>query len=82
MQDSASTGLESLYALYSSTLKARIVCSSAEFRQVIGSLLTTAPHRPLREETLAEWAGVKPNLVKKWVVDLSSLYIETRGPVE
>jgi len=47
-----------------------------------GSCVTEVPHRPLREETLAELAGVKPNLVKKWVDDLSLLYIKTRGPVE
>ena len=35
--------------------------------------LATAPHRPLREETIAEFAGVRPNLVKKWVGDLSSI---------
>ena len=47
--------------------------SNAEFRQVIGVLLTMAPYRPLCEETIAELAGVKLNLVKKWVDDLSSL---------
>jgi hypothetical protein len=40
---------------------------------MIGVLLTTAPYRPLCEETIAELAGVKPYLVKRWVNDLSSL---------
>jgi hypothetical protein len=40
---------------------------------VIGVLLTAAPYRTLCEESIAELAGVRPNLVKKWVNDLSSL---------
>jgi len=79
LQDSTGTGLKSLYALYSSILKARIVHSRAEFRQIIGVLLTTAPYRPLCEETIAELAGVRPNLVKKWVNDLSSLLYRDEG---
>jgi hypothetical protein len=73
LQNSDGTGLKSLYALYSSIIKARIVDNDDEFHQVIGVLLTTAPYRPLCDETIAELAGVKPNLVKKWVNDLSSL---------
>ena len=73
LQDSADTGLKPLYALYSNILKARRVPSNAEFRQVIGVLLTTAPYRALCEDTIAELAGVKLNLVRKWVNDLSSL---------
>ena len=73
LQDSGGTGLKPLYSLYSSILKARRVPSNVEFRQMIGVLLTTAQHRPLCEETIAELAGVRPNLVKKWVNDLSSL---------
>jgi NACHT domain len=74
LRDSATTlGLTSLYALYSSILKAQIVHSHLEFRRVIGVLLTTAPYRLLREETIAELARVKPNLVKKWLDNLSSL---------
>ena len=73
LEDSVDTGSESLYKLYSSILKARIPDTSTEFQQVIGVLLATAPYRPLCEETIAELAGVKPNLVKKWVDDLSSL---------
>jgi len=79
LQDSAVTGLEALYVLYSSILKVRIVQSHAEFRRVIGVLLITAPYRPLCEETVAELAGVKPNLVKKWVDDLSSLLYRDEG---
>ena len=73
LQDSAGTGLESLYTLYSNILKAQIVHKKAEFQRMIGVLLTTSPYRALCDETIAELAGVKPNLVKKWVDALSSL---------
>ena len=73
LQDSAGTGLESLYDLYSSILKAQIVDYNIEFQRVIEVLLTTSPYRALCEETIAELAGVKPNLVKRWVDALSSL---------
>jgi len=73
LQDSAETGLESLYTLYSNILKAQIVHRKAEFQRMIGVLLTTSPNRALCDEMIAELAGVKPNLVKKWVDALSSL---------
>ncbi len=73
LQDSAATGLESLYELYSSILKTQIVRNSAEFQRMIGVLLTASPYRALCEETIAELAGVKSNLVKAWVGALSSL---------
>ena len=73
LQDSDDTGLISPYGLYSSILKTRIVHSSAEFQQMIGVLLTTAPYRPLCEETIAELAGLDLSHVKTWVDDLSSL---------
>ena len=73
LRDSDDTGLISPYGLYSSIIKARIVHSNAKFQRVIGVLLTTAPHRPLCEETIAELAGVDTRHVKKWVDDLSSL---------
>ena len=73
LQDSAGTGLESLYELYSRILKAQIVDHNIEFQQMIGVLLTTSPYRALCDETIAELAGVKPNLVKAWVDALSSL---------
>jgi len=78
-KDSAGAGLKPLYMLYSSILKSRIVHSNAEFQRMIGALLTTAPHRALREEAIAELAGVKLNLVKKWVDDLSSLLYRDEG---
>ena len=73
LQDSAGTGLESLYTLYSNLLKVQIVHKTAEFQQMIGVLLTTSPYHALCDEMIAELAGVKPNLVKKWVDALSSL---------
>ena len=73
LQDSVGTGLESLYTLYSNILKVQIVHKKAEFQRMIGVLLTTAPYRALCDETIAVLAGVKPNLVKKWVDALSSL---------
>ena len=73
LQDSDSTGLNSLYSLYCSILRARITPGNAEFRQMIGVLITTAPYRLLCDEAIAGLAGVRPNLVKKWIDDLSSL---------
>ena len=79
LQNSADAGLKSLYGLYSSILKARIVKSNAEFQRVIGVLLITAQYRPLCEATIAELAGVESYLVKKWVDDLSSLLYRDEG---
>ena len=73
LQSSVDTGLEPLYGLYSSILKARINPGNSEFRRMIGVVLTTAPYRPVCDEAIAELAGVRPNLVKKWVNDLSTL---------
>jgi hypothetical protein len=73
LQDSAGSGLESLYDLYSNILRAQIMHDNPKFQRVIGVLHTTAPYRALCDETIAELAGVKPYLVKKWVDDLSSL---------
>jgi hypothetical protein len=71
--------MTSLYRLYLSILKAQIVHSKAEFRQVIGVLLIVAPNRPLRDETVAELAGVRPDLVKMWVADLGSMLYRDEG---
>ena len=73
LQDSAATGLESLYSLYSSILKVQVVHQETGFQRMVEVLLTTSPYRALCDETIAELAGVKPNLVKKWVDALSSL---------
>ena len=75
----AGTGLRPLYGLYSNILSSRILHSNAEFQRVVGVLLTAAQHRALCEETIAELAGVGPNLVKKWVKDLSSLLYRDEG---
>ena len=73
VQDSDGTGLNSLYRLYSGILKKRVPSGNAEFQRVIAVLLTTAPYRSLCDEAIAELAGVRSRLVKKWVDDLSSL---------
>jgi len=73
LQDSAGTGLTSLYELYSSILKAQSALNNVEFQRMVGMLLAASPHRALCEETIAELAGVKPYLVKTWVNVLSSL---------
>ena len=76
---SAGTGLTSLYGLYSSILNDHIAHSTADFRRMIGVLLTAAPHRPLCEETIAELAGVRIDLVKTWVANLGSLLYREEG---
>ena len=79
LQYSTGAGLNSLYGLYTNILTSRIPPSDGEFKRVIGVLLVTAPYRSLCKETIAELAGVRPNLVKKWVDDLSSLVHEDKG---
>ena len=72
LQASSGTGLTALYKLYSCILMARVVHSKTEFRRMVG-VLTAASYRPLCEETIAELAGVRPDLVKMWVECLGSL---------
>ena len=79
MRDSVGAGLTSLYELYSGILNTRRVHASGELRRVIGVLLTAAPYRPLCDETVAELAGVRPDLVRMWTVDLSSLLYRDEG---
>ena len=73
LQDSAATGLESLYELYSSILKTQIEHNDTKFQQMIGVLLAASPYCALCDETIAELAGVKANLARAWVDSLSSL---------
>jgi len=77
-QDSSSPGMTSLYRLYSRIVRARRVQRNAEFRRMIGVLIT-ALHRPLCEETIAELAGVRPDVVKMWVDDLGSMLYRDEG---
>ena len=79
LQDSCSPGLRSLYGLYSTIVRARRVQRNAEFRRMIGVLLTTLPYRLLCEETIAELAGVRPDVVKIWVEDLDSMFFRDEG---
>ena len=71
--DSVGSSLTPLYRLYANILQARIVHNKAKFKRVVGVLLTTAPYRQLREETIADLAGVDISLVKTWVDGLVSL---------
>jgi len=76
LHDSAGAGSESLYRLYSSTLKAHR--NIAGFWRMI-VVITTAQYRPLRKESIAELAGVKPVFVEKLVNSLSSLLYPDEG---
>jgi hypothetical protein len=77
--EEAGAGLKPLYGLYSNILNSRIVHHRAEFQRVTGVVLSVAPYRVPCEETIAELAGVGPNLVRKWVDDLSSLLYRDEG---
>ena len=51
----------------------------AEFQWMIGVILITALYCTLCEDTVAELAGVRPNLIWKWVDDLGSLLYRDEG---
>ena len=76
LEGSAGTGLESLYGLYSSILKAHSK-NGGIWRMIV--VITTAQYRPLCQEPIAELTGVKPYLVGKWVGALSSLLYRDEG---
>jgi hypothetical protein len=76
LQGSAGTGLESLYGLYSSILKAHSHLPGF-WRMIV--VISTAQYRPLCEEPIAKLAGVKLNLVEKWVDALGSLLYRDEG---
>jgi len=76
LQGSAGTGLESLYGLYSSILKAHSKIGGF-WRMIVA--ITTAQYRPLCQEPIAKLTGVKPYLVGKWVDALSSLLYRDEG---
>ena len=73
LRDSARTGLEPLYELYSSILNAQRVHKTAEFQRMIETILIAAPYRALCDETIAELAEVEVYLIQRWVDALSSL---------
>ena len=76
LQGSAGTGLESLYRLYSSILRANSIFGGF-WRLIV--VITTAQYRPLCKEAIAKLTGVKPNLVATFVDDLSSLLYRDGG---
>jgi len=76
LEGSASAGSESLYGLYSNIVKEHN--EIAGFWRMI-AVITTAQYRPLREEPIAELAGVKLHFVEKLVDDLSSLLYRDGG---
>ena len=82
LEDPAPISLKPLYGLYSSILKAQRVPANAQFQRTIGVILTTGTYRPLCAKIIAEIAGVRPNLVEKWVDDLSSLLYRDEGANE
>ena len=76
LQGSAGTGLESLYGLYSSILRARSNIDGF-WRMIV--VTTTAQYRPLCKESISKLTGVEPNLVETWVDSLSSLLYRDEG---
>ncbi len=76
LRGSAGTGLESLYGLYSSILKAHSNIGGF-WRMIV--VITTAQYRPLCKEPLAKLTGVKPYLVETLVDALSSLLYRGEG---
>ena len=81
LRESNTPGLASLHGLYTRIARARRVQRNAEFRRMIGVLLITAPYHPLCEETIAELAGVRPDVVKIWVEDLGSMFYRDEGGI-
>ena len=76
LEGSAGSGLEPLYNLYSSIIK--VHSNTTGFWRMI-VVITTAQHRSLCKEPIAELVGVKPHLVEKLVDDLSSLLYRDQG---
>jgi hypothetical protein len=65
--------LSSLYALYSTAIESKVRRNTEEFRAAMEVIITVGQYRPLCDESVAQLAGLSPNVVKALVDELSSL---------
>lgn len=73
LHDTSGDAMDDLYRLYSNAIESRIGKDKALFHQIIEVILSVASRRPLRDDTIAVLAGVKPNVVRTLVDRLNSL---------
>jgi hypothetical protein len=79
LQGSDGAGMNLLYGLYSSILLTQIVRRNAKSQRMVEVLLTMALYLSLCDGAIAELAGARTNLVKKWMVDLGSFLYRDEG---
>ncbi|PVF92501.1 WD40 repeat-like protein [Serendipita vermifera] len=73
LSDTSGDALTSLYGLYSSIIETRIGQNKEAFRIAMGTIIAVGRYRPLRDESVAQLAGLGPHVIKAIVDELSSL---------
>jgi hypothetical protein len=73
LSDTSGDALASLYSLYASAIEVHIGQNKEAFRVAMGTIIAAGMYRPLRDESVAQLAGLGLHVIKALVDELSSL---------
>ncbi|PVF92449.1 WD40 repeat-like protein [Serendipita vermifera] len=73
LSDTSGDVSASLYTLYSSIIETRMGHNKEAFRATMGVIIAVGRYRPLRDESVAQLAGLSTSVIRSIVDELSSL---------
>ncbi|KAG8768459.1 hypothetical protein FRC16_007024, partial [Serendipita sp. 398] len=73
------SAVERLYNLYNMAIRSQIGQNKEEFRSAMGTIIAVGKYRPLRDKSVAQITGLRPNIVTTLVNKLGSLLYRDAG---